>query len=456
MTAGTGRCMVDGGEMRRVGVSAAGARTAWPCSLLVAVLLGYLCIGRSFAHLGAPPLYMGEIVLVVFMALCPLAVFRPTVDGLIRRSPLSGVMWCLYWFAACGAVQCIRGLGLGHHAISTLQNTVFQAYAFFIFAGLWLGGQCGDRTKSLVWLFAACHGAYGLVYILVLSPLGLATEDASGPIPWFGQPNHAAAMLIALLAVEARLRRLWFPIAANSFVLLAMQIRAEWLGLVVGLALWGGMTGKVRQLALSTFGAGLLFLVWCATDVTVPVPESRGGGEMGGRELIGRVVASVDPDTAASFTKRADTEHGTVSWRTEWWKAILRMVHRDPATALFGPGYGYPIWNLHPEGLDETIRTPHNAFVYALGYTGWVGLAFFVVFQGSLGAALWKVYRQTGQTVGFCFWAVCLTRATFDNFFEAPHFAIPYFVIIGLFLSPLLTPPEEGRLPHPSTGPGAP
>ncbi len=430
-------------------------RLSWTSLAFVLLLLGYLCLGRSFAHVGLPPIYLGEVALVLFLSTCALAVFQPTVHGLIHSTPYSGLMWSLWLFLAFGFVQCVRGMGMGHHTVSALQNTVFHAYALFLFAGILLGRHCGKRMSRLVWLLATCHGVYGMVYILVLSPLGVTTEDELGPIPWFGQPNHAAAMLILLLAVENNARRLWLPLLANTFVLLAMQIRAEWLGLVIGMCLWGWMTGRVRQLAALTFGGVLLFGMWCVTDVKVPVPESRGGGEMGGRELIGRVIAAVDADTAAQFTKRADTEHGTVSWRTEWWKVICQRVHHSPGSAVFGLGYGYPLWDLHPEGLDESIRTPHNAFIYALGYTGWLGLGVFVLFQFALGFALWRVFRRTGQAAGFCFWAVCLARATFDNFFEAPHFAIPYFIMIGLFLTPLLTETsDEGASPPHSPTPG--
>ncbi len=415
------------------------ADRAWWVSVgIVALLVGYLCGGRSFAYIGLGPVYLGEAALLVFLAACPLAVLRWSAGSLVRPTPLSAAAWCLYFFLAFGLLQCLRGLAAGYETRAVLQNAVFHVYAVFLFAGVWLGHRLGPSVPRLLWFLAVCHGVYGAVYVTVLSPLGLTGSDDFGHVPWFGQPNNAAVLLVALLATESRPGRLWAPVLLNVFVLAAIQSRAEWLSLAVGAPLVAYLSGRTRQFALLGGAALCLLVVWAATDVKVPVPEIRGGGEMGGREVIGRIAAAVDPDLAATFTDDPDRQYETVSWRFEWWAAIWRMVHETPAHVLFGPGYGYPLWDLHPESLPGAIRTPHNGLMYALGYTGWTGLALFVALHAVLGTLLWRVYRRTGQPAGICFWLMCVIRGSFDNFFEAPHLGIPFYVMIGLFAAPLL------------------
>lgn len=414
------------------------SRANWLSLGIVALLGGYVCGGRSFAYLGFRPVYVGEVALLLFLVFCPAAVFHLGAGGLVRKTPFSGVAWGLYFFLAFGFLQCVRGLASGREIILVLQNTVFNVYAVFLFAGIWLGCRHGALTPKIVWWLATCHGCYGVIYVLALSPLGLTGAEYSDDIPWFGPPSHSAAVLVVLLAIEHRMSRLWLPLLTNAFALFAMQVRAEWLGLLMIVPMWGYLAGRGKQVVgFAVLGAGLLIGL-AAADVKVPIPEIRGGGEIGTREAVGRALAAVSPGLAAKLSDDPDRDHGTVSWRFVWWSAIVKAVHHTPAKALFGLGYGYPIWDLHPEGLSEVIRTPHNGFIYALGYTGWIGLLSFVSLQLSLGVMMWNVYRQVGQLAGLCLWGTCIIRSSFDNFFEAPHFAIPFFLLMGLFAAPLL------------------
>jgi O-antigen ligase len=113
------------------------------------------------------------------------------------------------------------------------------------------------------------------------------------------------------------------------------------------------------------------------------------------------------------------------------------VVNRTPESALFGLGYGYPIWDLHPQGLDFKLRTPHNAFVFALAHTGWIGVTLFAAIQLALGRLLWRAYRVSGQPFGLCVWIMLLVKGMFENFFETPFNAIPFYLITGLALGPL-------------------
>src|SRR5207247_1567860 len=106
-------------------------------------------------------------------------------------------------------------------------------------------------------------------------------------------------------------------------------------------------------------------------------------------------------------------------------------VHESPVRALMGFGYGFPIGDLVPYLEGRFIRTPHNFFLYVLGYTGWLGVALFFAFQRELVRLLWRMWKQTGQPFGILFWTTSIVCASFTAFFETPYSAIPFYLIIG-------------------------
>jgi hypothetical protein len=100
--------------------------------------------------------------------------------------------------------------------------------------------------------------------------------------------------------------------------------------------------------------------------------------------------------------------------------------------------------------VDADLRTPHNIFYYALGYSGWLGVAIFFSLQGACAALLWRAYKVTGQAWGLAVWASGLTAAFFGNVLETPAGAIPFYLMMGLFLGPALvlidSPARETRI----------
>ena len=160
--------------------------------------------------------------------------------------------------------------------------------------------------------------------------------------------------------------------------------------------------------------------------------------------------AAVDRDLASGLSDDVDLYAGTVSWREEWWKAILQETHSDLETARLGPGYGYPIWDLHPTRLaEERLRTPHNVYIYVLGCTGWLGMGVFLAFQFSLVVVLRKAYRTTGQAFGICYWMMIMVWGFFDPMFETPYRAIPFYLLTGMAVAAITLPIEtSARMPE--------
>ncbi len=412
----------------------------WAVAILV---LGYLTFTRTFAYLGVAPIYIGEAALAAFLIARAQPIVRPLLGSQIQASPISGWTWWLFLFLGYGLVELMRGVAAGHDKMVALQNFVFHAYPLFFFAGVWVGRTHRKLLANTIWWLAWLNGLYGIIYVAFVYP-GEDTVVGAG-ISWFGQPRGATVVILGLLCFVRDWRKTWLPLLLNAFVLVGMQGRSEWISLAVCLPLWGLLAGRlshVFKLAMLGVTALLLFLV---VDVPLPMKNNE-GQQMSTHKVVGFALSAVDEDAAKDLYTRASSDASTVTWRTRWWSSLWLMVHDTPARALFGPGYGFPIWEYHEEQLDDfKLRTPHNAFMYALSYTGWIGVLLFYGLQFCLALLLWRVYRLTGQAFGICFWVLMMTRSMFDPFFETPYLAIPYWLIMGLAVAPLLPSLRDKR-----------
>jgi hypothetical protein len=430
----------------------------WPDLFVGFLLVGYLCMSRSFAHYGVGPVYIGEIALAAFLVLRPPMIVLPFFQALTRPTPYSAVAWTLTAFLALGLAQSVRGVIFNEFPKIALQNLAFQIYPLFLFAGLYVGRRHTNYLRQIIRTLAWIHGFYAAAYVMVFSPMGVAEggyQVAEESVALVGQPYGAAVVMLGLLSFERNLIAVWLPLAMNVFAFLAMQVRAAWLGFAACLPVWAVLAGRMRQLAalaavLTTLLAGGLIF-----DLRIPAPTTR-GGEISTRAIVARAVSAVDPQLADRLARHSGDYGDTVTWRTEWWNALWKEVHSTPGRGLMGLGYGYPIWYLHPQGLDdEPLRTPHNVLMYALSYTGWSGLAVFFVAQCALGALMWRVFRQTGQAFGLAYWVMIMVWSCFDNFLEAPFGAIPFYLLLGLAAAPLSAvdaqPSESASVDQPSS-----
>lgn len=385
-------------------------------------------------------LFVGEAVLAAFLAFRPWAVLGRWVYWLsnARAGALFPLAWSLLAFLVYGLFQAFVGLVRGHEALLALQNLVFNVYPLYLFLGVYVGLRFPSLLpRALRWL-AWLNGVYGLLYLLFLSRLEAHLPWAPD-VPLFGQPGGSAVALLGLLVFEPRPGRVWYLFLLNLLVLLGVQVRGEWLAFALALTAWALVRGKMVRLALIGALFSFLFGVLYISDLRLPAPEQR-GGELSARGIVARVIAPFNPDLAANLVgEEAYSFAGTITgWRIPWWIRIWETVHRDSATALLGLGYGFPLWSLY-EAIPEGVRTPHNAFFYSIGYTGWLGVFLFFTF---LWALLWALYKASRVSlVGEFAFVVSLGQvgaASFGNFFETPFGAIPFYLMAGYGLATLV------------------
>jgi hypothetical protein len=341
-------------------------------------------------------------------------------------------MWATV-FVAYGFLQLLRGLSDSADPRNAVQNFAFTYYIAFLFAGMWLGERHRNLLPRIVWYLAWINAIYGFAYLLKLGHV--VTEEEIDPtvIPVLGWPAGSAIALLGLFAYGGSFRRIIIPVVLNGFVLLGFQVRAEWVGFVLAVTLLSVLRGRHWQFIQATLLFGGLLFVGVLVDFKVPGPV-RNRGEISAREIVGRAVAIADERAAAQLTDNASGYSGTVSWRSEWWKELLKETHQNIDTTLFGYGYGYPIWK-HNYLSKEYNPSPHNVFIYVISYTGWVGVFLFYTLQFYLAWLLWEGYRSSGQPFGICLWVLLFAWAHFDNRLETPYGAIPFWVLIGIALT---------------------
>jgi hypothetical protein len=427
----------------------------------VFLIIGYLCATRSFAYLGLPwiSLYIGEMTLAAFLLFSP-RTKRGRWLRVARHAPeLRRFERLLLLLLGYGAFEALHGVLSGYPAFTAARDTAFNYYPLFLFLGIWAGLRDRGFLRRVLRALAWWNGCYGLAYVLFLNRVSWTMPGTSGApvvVPLFGQPYGSAVALLGLIAFEPRLGRIWHLIALNTLVMLCVQVRAEWLGFLVGLLVFAWCMKRVKPLVIAGVLLVALIGVMYLADIDLPSPATRGGRISAG-SVVARAVAPFSPILASDLAPPEDVSQfaGTAEWRLAWWASIWEAVHANASRALFGFGYGYPIGDLNPYiEPGEFIQTPHNDFFYALGFSGWIGVMLFALLQIELLRRVWRSYKITGQPFGLMCWTALLAGSMFSAFFEAPYGAIPFYLLVGVALAPGLlgarvAPAVEGALPIP-------
>ena len=429
----------------------------------IILIIGYLCMFRSFSYLGLPwwHIYIGELALAAFLFFSPSTPQGAWLLLAQRIRRLDRFRTLVLLLLAFGGFEALRGMARGYSALTVLRDTGFNYYPLYFFLGIWLGLRNFNFLRQVIRSLAWFNGCYGACNVLLLSriPWSLpGTGDAASPVPLFSEPSGAAAVaLLGLIVFEPRLQRVWHLIALNAFVLLGLQVRGEWLGFAVGVIVFAWLTRKLKYLATATVPLFVLIGLMYVANISLQSPLGRGdnvgasGTRISAYYLIARAIAPISKDLAGNLAPDEEVRFaaGTADWRLLWWANIWGAVHANWSSALFGLSYGYPIADLNPLLQPGTfIQTPHSVFFYTLGFSGWLGVLLFTLLQVEIAGLLWRAYRITREPFGLVCYAALLAMAVFEPSFEAPYGAIPFFLLVGAAAAPALLSVRKSALPN--------
>jgi hypothetical protein len=408
---------------------------------------GYLALNRSFSYLGFPAwkIFVGEVSLALLLLFGPMTRSGRWLWASVQLPQLREFRIWYGVFFMWGLIEVVHGIFAGQPLMTVLRDLAFNYYPLFFLLGLWAGIKRPELLPRLLRAFAWFNGIYGILFLLYFNRVEWLVSDASSevaPVLFFAGPAYSFVALLGLLAYEKSLARSWYLFALNTFVMLGMQFRTEWLALVVGVVVWAYLAGHVKRVLQTCAVFASLFAVLYFTNIRLPSPRGRAEEDFSARQSVDRALAPFRADVgsleAAEGGGGTDPQEATFVFRTVWWFAIWNAVHADWKTTLWGFGYGFPLGDLVPYLEDHFIRTPHNIFFYALGYTGWIGVIVFVLFQAAILRLLLRARHVSGDSFGVAYWIAVTVYGMFFPTGEAPYGAIPFYLILGCAAAPAL------------------
>ena len=411
-------------------------RARWLSGLLLLLIAGYQVYGRAFAYVGLiqQQVFIGEIVLAILILSRRSAVVERWVGWILTGHSLRRIGWAYLAFFLWGVFELQRGLFNGSHTTDVLKEFAFNYYPLYLVAGVWAGATHPRFLQTAIRISAWSVALYGIAFLAFFGRFQGLFIPGTLNVDLFGQPGTGVAIL-GLLAVSMKISDL-VPLLMLTVVMLGTQVRAEWLGVTVALLTWAVLSKRLVRLLVWSALLGAVLWVLVITDFSVPAPTSR-GGLISAKALASRLIAPVDESLASEYSTDAAYYAGTYSFRTRWWAEIRNSLQGSPTLLIEGYGYGYPLYQLMPFAAahKETVRTPHSWVYYCLAYTGCGGLVLFIVFQATLGFALFRSGQRQKQYYGVLVWVFALSMGAFGNFYEAPFGAIPVYVMMGASLS---------------------
>jgi hypothetical protein len=407
------------------------------------VLLGYALDGRGFAYLGYPPLFIGEVTLLVGLLVAA------QTRGWLRlgQMPEALLLGALLAWGACRLLP-----DLPRHGLDTVRDGMVFGYSAFavLIAVLIL-----DKPQRLVMVLVHYRTFTRVFLALVLVVNALyrlvwlerPTWPWAPAVPIIHQKEgdidvHLAAVLAFFVAGFAGpIRWRWIIPLGLTAAVMGSTDRAGMLALlaVVGIcvAYRPRHSAPWRLVGMLLAAVGVLWI----SGLRFEVPGGK-GREIAFDQIVDNFRSMAGGDSGRGLLD------ATKQWRQDWWSEIVNYTVHGPYTWT-GKGFGINLAD--DDGFqvyDEApLRSPHNVHLTFLARGGVPGLLAWAMAQLGWAACIlyaWsRAHRARDRAWSglfmflFCFWTACIINATFDVFLEGPMGGIWFWCIYGLGLASL-------------------
>jgi hypothetical protein len=402
--------------------------------LLMLCLLGYALLGRGFAYIGLPPLYIGEMCLAIGIFALLLArgwsrIFQ--VPAAVALIPLM----LLGFFRMLPGVQTYR--------IDAIRDAVVWGYALFaiifasvIVADAWRVPRLVESYRRFTKIFLVGIPIAFFVYRFAHDALP-RWPGADTPIIGVKEGDvlvHLAGILAFWMADPRRnVGWFWAIMLTLDMALMGVIDRA---GLVsFGAVMIICVIFKPRHGAVWRTVAMLLcgvVLLW-ASEISVPVPGGKG------RDISWEQFVT---NFKSIFSSSRGTLEGNKEWRLDWWKEI---VHYTVYGDYFWTGKGFGINLADDDGFqvqsDKSLRSPHSVHMTMLARMGVPGIVAWgtvlLAFSYGMADGYVRARRRNHQRWAglflflFCYFAAFAINGSFDVFIEGPMGGIWFWSIFG-------------------------
>ena len=413
------------------------------------LLLGYAFLGRGFAYIGVPPIYVGELVLILGL----LAASTTVRSVRVLASPLA-MLWAA--FALWGAVRTVPYLG--RYGAAALRDSVIWAYGLFALLVAWFL-RPWDRFAQVPQRYATWIPRFVLwvpvAFVLTVYMSDRLPTTAPGTtLPSFKPGDVAvhlagvgAFLLLGLDRMDRGIRTspsralpeavLWTFWTAG-FLGVAAVNRSGFLAVVLAggtvLFLRGSVAmGRFIRIAGITVVLGIAAL---AADVSL-APFS---GRSASAQQILRNMTSI--------TGSGDDEglQGSRAWRLTWWRNIVdNTFYGDEFWT--GRGFGMSLADDPYFQVDEALRSPHNGHMTILAREGVPGIVLWGILQLTFAASLVRAFARARAARQewwarlniwvLAYWVAFLVNMTFDVYLEGPQGGIWFWSLFGFGIAML-------------------
>lgn len=446
---------------------------------LAVVLVGYMAMGRGFAHAQLGPAYVGDAVFVLGIVAGLVAIVRRRVD--VRPNV---TVWLLVLFMLLGVIRTVPYLE--NAGIAALRDGVLWGYALFALLVLALADRAwlAAATRLYGWvvpIFALWLPVCWLIFQQSQVGIDAASPGSNHPLVFFKAGDmaiHAAGALSYLVIAPSAMGTLW-ALAARAVI----AVPLTWTVFLSSAASRGAMLGALAGLGttvlatrkpmnwLPVAAAALVVFMGVGTGIPLngpsglrPAPTPTATASPGpsptpsptpvasptatptkepGRPIsVGQVVENIGSIFGPASDENLD---GTRAFRLAWWSKIVGYtVFGD----YFWTGKGFGINLADADGFqptaDHSLRAPHNSHMTVLARMGVPGFVLWVLLQVTflvgLIRAIW-IHRRRGEQmlagIGawvLVVWAAMMVVTSFDPYLEGPQGGIWFWTVFGLGL----------------------
>lgn len=396
---------------------------------------GYALMGRGFAYAGVPPVFIGEIVLVLgTLAALRSGALRAVLPSLPGLTLAAFIAWVVF-----RTVPYVKTEGA-----NALRDSVIAVYGVFAFIVAALLVERRERLLAFVNSYHALSTVFPYVFIVIF-PLSRILEETLPTWPVSGMPMvavragdscvHIAGLTAFALLGFRRVGPLWLGTMFTAALMAFSQNRGGMLSVLVAAGVVLALMPLQRKLILGGCAALLFIAVGLIVDVSVPVGTDR---DISLRQVASNVATIVVPVDD-------QREQGTKEWRLEWWGNIIDYTLHGP---YFWTGKGFGLNLAIDDGYQVNefdlppLRSPHNCHLTILARGGVPGL---VLWAGVCASWAWMVLRLffVGRKRGdrawsrfflflFAYWLSALINSSFDVALEGPMLGIWFWTVHGL------------------------
>ena len=414
--------------------------------ILGVTLSGYALLGRGFAYLGVPPIFVGEVVLL-------LGLLTWTLTGNVRIFE-SRLSWLLVLLMAIGALGTGRWIGV--YGMDALRDGALWGYGLFaFFVGTFLLRGRG-RILTVVRVYAKWMPWF-LAWIPIAMFIHLFLNHAIPRWPISNVPvlnpkggDIAVHLAGAMAFLALGIHRL------QTIKKSGLAIRMDWLlwALLI-IASITILTGRAALLTIASTALLLLILrpskhwikpvlIGIAFIMLAIAVDAEFRADDRPRSVSPQALAqtfeSIFRETGASY------HDGTRQWRLEWWGDIWNYTARGD---YFWTGKGYGVNLADDDGFQvigfnsgqPALRSPHNSHITFLARSGVPGFTLWIVLQLLFALSLIRAHRESKRQGRddfarlnlwvLAYWLAFMVNAGFDVFLEGPQGGIWFWSLFG-------------------------